>query len=103
MIIMSTYSKLGEQDELIIQIQGNFDFNQYEEFTDSYRKYDHVFKKYTVDLSEVKVIDSSGLGMFLLLRDFAGGDASEVCLINPNPIIRDTLEISKFKKLFSII
>lgn len=100
---MSTYSRLGDQDELIIQIQGNLDFNQYEEFTNSYQKYDHVFKKYTVDLSEVKVVDSSGLGMFLLLRDFAGGDSSEVSLINPNPIVRDMLEASKFKKLFSII
>lgn len=100
---MSAYSKLGEQEELIIQLQGNFDFNQYEEFTDSYQKYDHVFKKYIVDLSEVKAVDSSGLGMFLLLRDYAGGDSSEVSLVNPNPIIREVLETSNFKKLFSII
>ncbi len=100
---MTVHSKLGEQDELIIQLQGNFDFNQYNEFTESYQKFDQIFKKYTVDLAEVKMVDSSALGMFLLLRDFAGGDSSEVCLVSPNPLVREILETSKFNKLFNII
>ena len=99
---MVIHSKIGDQDELIIQIQGNLDFNHYQAFTEGYQKFDQVFKKYTIDLSEVKTVDSSALGMFLLLRDFAGGDSSEVSLINPNPLVREILEGSKFNKLFNI-
>lgn len=99
---MPIHAKISDQDELIIQIQGNFDFNHYEEFTEGYQKFDQVFKKYTVDLSDTKTVDSSALGMFLLLRDFAGGDSSEVSLINPNPLVREALENSKFNKIFNI-
>lgn len=100
---MAIHSKLGEQDELIIQIKGNFDFNQYNEFIESYQKYDQIFKKYTIDLAETKLVDASALGMFLILRDFAGGDSSEVCLVSPNPLVKEILEASKFNKIFNVI
>jgi anti-anti-sigma factor len=100
---MIIHSKIGEQGELIIHLVGNVDFNHYKEFTEAYQKFDQVFKKYIVDLSETKSIDNSALGMFLLLRDFAGGDSAEVSLMNPNPLVREFLETSKFNKIFNII
>ena len=100
---MTVHAKIGDNDELVIQIQGVFDFTQYQEFTDGYQKFDRIFKKYTVDLTETKTIDNSALGMFLLLRDFAGGDSSDISLLNPNALIKENLEASKFEKLFNII
>lgn len=100
---MIVHSRVGDQGELIISIEGNFDFNEYRSFTDEYQGFNQVFKKYVIDLSETKSVDNSALGMLLLLRDFAGGDASEVCLINPNPAVRELLDESNFNKFFNII
>ena len=57
---------------------------------------------YVVDLKEATYLDSSALGMLLLLRDHAGGDDAEVQVINSNSDVRKILAISNFDKLFDI-
>jgi anti-anti-sigma regulatory factor len=47
-------------------------------------------------------MDSSALGMLLLLRDHAGGDDAEVQVINISSDVRKILAISNFDKLFDI-
>jgi len=47
-------------------------------------------------------MDSSALGMLLLLRDHAGGDDAEVRVTNSNSDVRKILAISNFDKLFDI-
>ncbi len=58
--------------------------------------------KYVIDLQNTDNIDSSGLGMLLLLRDFAGGESAKVELINCSEHILDIFNITNFFKLFSI-
>ena len=55
-----------------------------------------------VDLGGATYLDSSALGMLLLLRDHAGGDRAEVRLINGNDDVRKVLSISNFQQLFVI-
>ena len=55
-----------------------------------------------VDLKEATYVDSSALGMLLLLRDHAGGDSSEIRVINSNPDVLKIFNISNFDKLFDI-
>jgi len=53
-------------------------------------------------VKETTYMDSSALGMLLLLRDHAGGEESEVQVINTNSDVRKILAISNFDKLFDI-
>ncbi len=59
-------------------------------------------RRYVVDLGGATYLDSSALGMLLLLRDHAGGDAAQIRLINCNADVRKVLSISNFQQLFVI-
>ena len=53
-------------------------------------------------MKEATYIDSSALGMLLLLRDHVGGDDAQIQVINSSNDVRKTLTISNFNKLFDI-
>jgi anti-anti-sigma factor len=55
-----------------------------------------------VDLGEVAYLDSSALGMLLMLRDKAKSAGREVRLVNARGSVRQVLEIANFGKLFAI-
>ncbi|MBF0370019.1 MAG: STAS domain-containing protein [Magnetococcales bacterium] len=88
-------------DEVRIAISGGFVFSIHKLFRDSYRN-KRPEMRYTVDLSAVSHLDSSALGMLLLLREHAGGEASDVAIINCAPKIEKLLEIAQFNRLFQI-
>ncbi len=88
--------------KLTIAIKGRFDFGSHQMFRDAYERFYKVPDLYVVDLKETTYMDSSALGMLLLLRDHAGGEAAEVQVINSNSDVRKILAISNFDKLFDI-
>ncbi|GAB6389697.1 STAS domain-containing protein [Stutzerimonas marianensis] len=100
MTISSQLSADGQ--ELTITIQGRFDFNAHQAFRDAYQRVDCTPKRYVVDLSGATYLDSSALGMLLLLRDHAGGDKADIRLIKCNPDVRKVLSVSNFEQLFAI-
>ncbi|MGK0500571.1 MAG: anti-anti-sigma regulatory factor [Oceanicoccus sp.] len=53
-------------------------------------------------MSAASYLDSSALGMLLLLRDYAGGDSADICIANCNDDIRKIISISTFEQLFKI-
>lgn len=100
MAINSTVSLDGSQ--LTISIQGRFDFSVHQDFRRSYESLDAPPEAYYVDLRETTYLDSSALGMLLLLRDHAGGDSASVTIVNCKPDVRKILSISNFEQLFAI-
>jgi len=92
----------GGDQKLTIRIQGRFDFSAHQEFRDAYEKNAQKPEGYVVDMSETTYLDSSALGMLLLLRDHAGGDNSEIEIVNCNTDVKKILNISNFEQLFSI-
>ena len=88
--------------KLTIVVKGRFDFGSHQTFRDAYERFYKVPESYVVDLKETTYMDSSALGMLLLLRDHAGGDQSEVRVVNSNSDVRKILAISNFDKLFNI-
>ncbi|MBJ2265633.1 STAS domain-containing protein [Pseudomonas sp. MF6787] len=99
---MSVESEVSlDGTKLTIAIKGRFDFGSHQSFRDSYERFYKVPETYVVDLKEATYLDSSALGMLLLLRDHAGDDA-DVRVINSNSDVRKILAISNFDKLFDI-
>ena len=87
---------------LTIRIEGRFDFSTHQAFRNAYEHENREVQDFVVDPSDTTYLDSSALGMLLLLRDFAGGDASRIELRNCNNDVRRILTISNFGQLFSI-
>ncbi len=83
-------------------MEGRFDFSAHRDFRETYESLDAQPKEFTVDMRDATYLDSSALGMLLLLRDHAGGDAAEVRIVNCNPDVRKILTISNFEQLFEI-
>jgi len=92
----------GNGRELMIKIDGRFDFSAHQEFRDAYEDVSSSVSSYTVDMGGTSYLDSSALGMLLLLRDHAGGDSADVRIINCNQDVRKILTISNFEQLFKI-
>ena len=86
--------------KLTISIKGRFDFAKHQEFRGSYEK-NHL-SAIVVDLKEATYLDSSALGMLLLLRDHAGGESADIRVVNSSSDVRKILAISNFDKLFDI-
>ena len=87
---------------LVIAIDGRFDFSTHQAFRDAYEHGGQDIRKYIVDLTDTTYLDSSALGMLLLLRDHAGGDNSSIVIANCNNDVRRILSISNFEQLFNI-
>lgn len=86
-----------------INIVGRFDYKVSQEFRDSYRKIpvqdDITFR---VDLSDANYMDSSALGMLLLLREHAKCHGGMVILDHPSKQIDNILKVANFEQLFTI-
>lgn len=87
---------------LTIKINGRFDFSAHQMFRDAYDKPDTRMGAYVVDLTDTTYLDSSALGMLLLLRDYAGGDNANIHIKNCSEDVLKILSISNFGQLFKI-
>ncbi|MBI4754330.1 MAG: STAS domain-containing protein [Betaproteobacteria bacterium] len=88
----------------VIRLNGRFDFSAHREFRSAV---DEVLRgrsvsQIEVDLGKVAYLDSSALGMLLMLRDKARGNNCAVALANCGGSVRQVLEIANFSKLFPI-
>lgn len=84
-----------------IKINGRFDFSVQSDFRKAYEEVPGN-SSFIMDFSATDYMDSSALGMLLLLRDYAGGDSAKVELTRCGTEIKNILEISNFQKLFAV-
>jgi len=59
-------------------------------------------EKIIIDLCHEENIDSSGLGMLLLLRDYSGADSANIEIINCSDNVLNIFHITCFFRLFHI-
>jgi anti-anti-sigma factor len=86
-----------------IRINGRFDFNIHKEFRKGYQTVnDPQGVSFVIDMGDVDYMDSSALGMLLVLREQAGGDGSNITIKNCKSDIEKILEVSNFKNLFKM-
>ena len=100
---MSVNTKISDDGcDATIQISGRFDFSLHHDFRTAFEQTPDQVKSFTVDLSEAEYVDSSALGMLLVLRDKVKDRKDAVRIVNANPSVKKILEIANFDKLFSL-
>ena len=93
-----------ERNRATVRLVGRFEFSMHREFreaVDTALQYKDV-DALVIDLAGVEYLDSSALGMLLMLRDRANTSKKVVSLANPRGMVKQALDIAKFDKLFSI-
>lgn len=95
---------IKEGSKAVIKLNGRFDFNTHRDFRAAYEPLlaDAEIKAVGVDFSSVDYLDSSALGMLLMLRDKMGGANKEVALSSVRGNVKQVLDIANFGKLFQI-
>ncbi len=88
-----------------ISISGRFDFQVHRDFKGAYAPSleNPAIREFELELSQVDYLDSSALGMMMLLRERAQTAGKTVMIVRPNPAIVQILDIANFNKLFKIL
>ncbi len=87
-----------------LALVGRFDFNVHREFKEVYMPLlaEAALNLIEIDLSRVDYLDSSALGMLLMLRERAHTANKQITLSKPNHTVAQILEIANFNKIFTI-
>lgn len=88
----------------VIYLAGRFDFNAHREFREAVEQaVRDASSLIEVDLGGVDYLDSSALGMLLMLRDKAKSAGKGVSLANARGSVKQVLDIANFGKLFQLV
>ncbi len=93
-----------QNNEATLALSGRFDFNTHREFRSAYEAVITAggISKIVLDMQGVDYLDSSALGMLLLLNEKATASNISILISRPQPSVLQILEIANFKKLFTI-
>ena len=87
---------------LVIDVVGFFNVSCLSAFRQTFENKE-VFGRYAVNLQQCKGIDSSGLGMLLMLRDFSRLEQENLLITHCPPEVHNVLRYAKFDELFTIL
>jgi len=90
-------------DSVIIQIPTRFDFRFVGEFRSRMEAVvDGSGKRVIVDLAETDYLDSSAMGMLLVLRDRARAKGKSVAIVHALGTVRTALNRARFEQIFDL-
>jgi anti-anti-sigma factor len=95
---------ITEQATARIRLIGRFDFSGHREFKYCYEAAlnEPSVRQIDVDLHDVDYLDSSALGMLLLLKDYADARALPVSLLNCGGMVKEILDVANFGVVFAM-
>ena len=98
-----TISKEGGNAEL--KLSGRFDFKAHRNFLAAYESSlaDNKISSVTINMAGVVYMDSSALGMLLILREKAAAANKTLKLSNVRGAVKNVLDIANFNKLFIFV
>ena len=85
--------------EVTIRVTGRFDFSTHQEFRQVHEDHKGEGKRFVVDMRGADYMDSSALGMLLMLRE---DSLDTVRITNCRDELRNILAIANFYKIFTI-
>lgn len=93
-----------EGHRAILRLSGRFEFSAHREFreTADYLLRQEGIDEVVVDLIDLDYVDSSALGMLLMLRERTREAKLGLVLAKPRGMVRQALDIAHFEKLFDI-
>lgn len=91
-----------ETKNVVISIDERFDFSVHQQFRDAYSDENNQGSLFILDLAQASYMDSSALGMILLLKDHAEKISGTIEIHQPNESVKKILEIAQFHKLMTI-
>ncbi len=88
----------------VVSLRGRFDFSAHREFRGSCNTSlsSNQVRELELDLGGVEYLDSSALGMLLLLKEHADAVSKSVVLSNCRGTVKQILDIANFDRIFSI-
>jgi len=89
-------------DVITFLLENSFDISHYEAFKTLCEANDEEQNRFKVDFAITRYLDSSALGMLLLLREQTKGDRDKVELIHVSGDVLKILEVAQFSQLFTI-
>jgi anti-anti-sigma factor len=81
-------------DVLVVHLQGQLDTYTAESLRRSLDDHDPHVTTLVLDMSEVGLVDSSGLGLLISFRNLAAAAGRRVGLVSGNPLLREVLGIA---------
>lgn len=87
-----------------IKLLGRFDFNSHRVFREAYESQLNApdTREFEIDFAQVDYLDSSALGMLLMLKEKAQAAAKTVTLANCKGTVKQVLDIANFGKIFAM-
>lgn len=87
-----------------LALAGRFDFNAHRDFRQASESVlqDPSLRELDIDFSRVDYLDSSALGMLLLLREKAEAQGKRIVLSGVQGTVKQVLVIANFGKLFTL-
>lgn len=91
-------------DQVTLRLAGTFDMHAHVSFRQAYRKLfeEGGCKRITLDMRQVDYIDSSGLGMLLLLQGEIKDAPPEIVIQGCQPFVRQVLTTANFHKMYRL-
>lgn len=91
--------KIG--DTVTVRISGAFTFSDRNAFRKATSGNDGQ-TRYILDFKRAEHIDSSALGMLLMLREMAGGEQADITLANCGESVSKVIHLANFQRLFKV-
>lgn len=92
----------GNSKGLVIDVTGFFNVNCLDDFRQAFES-QQQFPRYAVNMEHCCGIDSAGLGMLLLLREFSKLDQKNLLIMRCPPEVNRVLHCANFDRLFTIL
>ena len=97
-----SFSKELDENSVIISVTERFDFSLHQKFRESYSQCVDKNLDYFLDLSNTEYMDSSALGMILLLKDHVDLHGGTLVIRKPSETVNKILQIAQFQRLMTI-
>jgi anti-anti-sigma factor len=93
-----------DNGRLVLKLNGRFDFHSHRDFRAAYEQALESKQAKTVEVNfdGVDYLDSSALGMLLLLREKADASGKQIVLAGLRGTVKQVLDVANFGKLFTI-
>ena len=98
--INSSYNTATNQ--YTITVGESFSFSSYADFRIAYEQMPNTATSLDIELQNTMTIDSSALGMILLMREKIAHQISKIELKNPQPAVMEIFKLANLDAIFEI-